>query len=679
MSNPPGYIPEALAECLGEILDKVKTTCQNWETSDMDARVLATEVGMVLQAYQGKTLAVWMRNAYEDIAYIATWEEDRATVLYSSGLPVASMPVAMIADLSRELGNSRDPEINKMAHDTAMVRLLSQQRWSLGRCSSDTIALLNLTEESLPSAQTVGEMFRALRTEVQYRISVENVTTDTDMEFLKTLPGVTYLQICPQTKGYVHITFQNELYMNRANESLRRANLSVGWPLAGWDQVDNVEDDAMIAKAEAALEAMYAAQNLKALQSISQARRVSSRVVTASVEDLYLALSFNILVLIGKEAQYIYEERGAWQRKPDGTRDPKNRDYIAGRFFEDILQDMQNLEILGPLEEREGRKRLTPKSKLRRQISFARSHDGTKRILSGLREWRYDETVEGEFHQYFKMIHEKVELLRQWFTPLCLGEFMKEHTFRVRVSSMPKLIQNLLGVPCGIVSPIETPAARYTGLCKSWLPEKKFGFLTDSKTGIDYFCHFSHVSTPTQSLTPGDAVEFGIGESDKGLQAVRVFLTSARATAEFRMTPKVAYTNKSKAPLRRHMGVCKSWRCDKKFGFLTDSETGQDIFTHSSTVQTPTQELQEGDHVEFDVEDTKKGPNAINVTVVRKASPEYTNKQSTQRRSLGGAQQQGREASERLAGEGYQRKPPRGEAPTQNRGGGAWHGKSKAS
>ena len=209
---------------------------------------------------------------------------------------------------------------------------------------------------------------------------------------------------------------------------------------------------------------------------------------------------------------------------------------------------------------------------------------------------------------------------------------MKEHGFRVRVSSIPTLIARVLAVPCA-PEQVYTMQPRLAGTCKSWLPEKKFGFITEDSTGVDYFVHFSQVNTSSQSLVPGDVVEFEIADSDKGKQAVKVSVMAVKPTPEFRnpRSPQVPRSSLTPGytpapPLRpaaaeRRTGVCKSWRSDKKFGFLTDAKTGVDIFTHSSQVATINQELIQGDVVEFDIENTKKGQNAVAVTVVKRAAP----------------------------------------------------------
>ena len=60
-------------------------------------------------------------------------------------------------------------------------------------------------------------------------------------------------------------------------------------------------------------------------------------------------------------------------------------------------------------------------------------------------------------------------------------------------------------------------------------------------------------------------------------------------------------------------GVIKK-KTDKGFGFITVQGQDKDLFFHSkSLVGVSFDELNEGDTVEFDVEDSPKGPNAVNV------------------------------------------------------------------
>jgi CspA family cold shock protein len=60
-------------------------------------------------------------------------------------------------------------------------------------------------------------------------------------------------------------------------------------------------------------------------------------------------------------------------------------------------------------------------------------------------------------------------------------------------------------------------------------------------------------------------------------------------------------------------GTVKFFNEAKGFGFITPSNGGQDIFVHVSGTQGT---LQEKDTVSYEVENGKKGLNAVNVKVI---------------------------------------------------------------
>jgi len=60
-------------------------------------------------------------------------------------------------------------------------------------------------------------------------------------------------------------------------------------------------------------------------------------------------------------------------------------------------------------------------------------------------------------------------------------------------------------------------------------------------------------------------------------------------------------------------GTVKFFNESKGFGFITPSNGGPDIFVHASGVQG---ELRDKDNVTYEVENGKKGLNAVNVKVI---------------------------------------------------------------
>ncbi len=60
-------------------------------------------------------------------------------------------------------------------------------------------------------------------------------------------------------------------------------------------------------------------------------------------------------------------------------------------------------------------------------------------------------------------------------------------------------------------------------------------------------------------------------------------------------------------------GTVKFFNETKGFGFITPSNGGQDIFVHVSGING---ELRDKDNVSYEVENGKKGLNAVNVTVI---------------------------------------------------------------
>ena len=61
-------------------------------------------------------------------------------------------------------------------------------------------------------------------------------------------------------------------------------------------------------------------------------------------------------------------------------------------------------------------------------------------------------------------------------------------------------------------------------------------------------------------------------------------------------------------------GTVKWFSTEKGFGFITPDNEGNDLFVHFSEVKSPS--INEGDKVEYEIGEGRKGPCAKNVSLV---------------------------------------------------------------
>jgi cold shock protein len=63
-------------------------------------------------------------------------------------------------------------------------------------------------------------------------------------------------------------------------------------------------------------------------------------------------------------------------------------------------------------------------------------------------------------------------------------------------------------------------------------------------------------------------------------------------------------------------GTVKWFNEEKRYGFITPDEGGQDLFVHQTALTDGARHLSDGAKVEYESEDGPKGPKAVNVKLV---------------------------------------------------------------
>ena len=66
--------------------------------------------------------------------------------------------------------------------------------------------------------------------------------------------------------------------------------------------------------------------------------------------------------------------------------------------------------------------------------------------------------------------------------------------------------------------------------------------------------------------------------------------------------------------MSKQQGTVKFFNAEKGFGFIKHNDSNTETFVHISGLKSQT--IKEGDSVEFDLQEGKKGMNAVNVEVV---------------------------------------------------------------
>jgi cold shock protein len=214
--------------------------------------------------------------------------------------------------------------------------------------------------------------------------------------------------------------------------------------------------------------------------------------------------------------------------------------------------------------------------------------------------------------------------------------------------------------------------------------ERGFGFIALGEESEDLFVHASEIvgQDAAKGLREGQAVEFEIGEGDRGPQARRVRVTGDRAadsavgvlgTVAWYEPAKgygfiapdgagaqifvhssaivgggvvsegqrVAFlvVDGEKGPQADHLlplgapaapqaaasdgadGTVSWYDGDKGFGFITPESGGDDVFVHVRALAGGLTELHEGDRVTYDVAASERGPQARDVRLARGSAP----------------------------------------------------------
>ena len=68
--------------------------------------------------------------------------------------------------------------------------------------------------------------------------------------------------------------------------------------------------------------------------------------------------------------------------------------------------------------------------------------------------------------------------------------------------------------------------------------------------------------------------------------------------------------------MAKSKGTIKFFNSQKGFGFITPDNGGKDLFVHTNNVKGNAQDLREGQKVEYDEQPGRKGPEAVDVTII---------------------------------------------------------------
>ena len=129
-------------------------------------------------------------------------------------------------------------------------------------------------------------------------------------------------------------------------------------------------------------------------------------------------------------------------------------------------------------------------------------------------------------------------------------------------------------------------------------PERGFGFLAPEDASADLFVHASEIvgDGGARLLREGQAVEFEVGENERGPQALRVRVTGDGAAG----------------PGLGVLGTVAWYEPGKGYGFATPDGGGPEVFVHSSAIVTGGV-VSAGQRVAYLITQAERGPQAEHV------------------------------------------------------------------